>query len=144
MDTRFIYINSNVAVRVCEIKAVYRPSGTNGNLADYLCVFTGNGENDYYTLQSDDFNKTFGTDYSKEHLQKHLVELFLNELNEGVVNRPNNYAEVTNYMREPDNSVVIECPVCGWKEKFVNQKTQKCYRCGVMLDMSKVRPAMKR
>lgn len=137
-DTRFIYLNGCVTVRVCEIKAVTRPNETDGRPSDHIFVYVGAGEDDYYTLKSEDFNKTFGTDYSNEHLQKHLLELFLNELNEGVVNRQKDNAEVPVYMRKPDNSVVLECPVCGWKVNFESDMIQPCNRCGVMLDMSKV------
>lgn len=134
MDTRFIYLNGNVAVRVCEIKSVSRPKDANGTLADYLCVFTGNGEDDYYKLELGNFNTTFGREYSNAHLQKHLIELFLNELEEGIVNRLKDNAEALANKKLIDGSVVKVCPVCGWRVSFESDKVQPCHRCGVMLD----------
>ena len=139
MDERFIYLDDNVAVRVSEIKAVTRNINPDGTPGDILCVFTGNGENDYFQFRSENFYKVFGREYTIENIRKHLLELFLNELNEGIVNRPKYKAVKPVLVQKADNSVVKECPVCG---KAVSGRDYSggihaCGQCGVMLDYDK-------
>lgn len=129
MDERFIYLHDNLVIRMGEIKALVWQD-------DKINVFIGPGEDDCFEFYAIDFNKVFGTDYSQENINKHLLELFLNELNEGIVNRPKYKAVKPVLVQKADNSIVRECPVCGkpTSSKDYHGGIHSCGGCGVMLD----------
>lgn len=139
MDERFIYLNYDIAVRSSEIKAVTRKRNADGSRGNILYVFIGPGDDDGFQFDARDFNKVFGTDYSQENIDKHLLELFLNELNEGIVNRPKYKAVKPVLVQKADNSIVRECPVCGkpTSSKDYHGGIHSCGGCGVMLDYDK-------
>lgn len=133
MDERFIYLGRHNAVRVCNIISVAVDREWK------LRVFTTDNTDNGYVIDECSFNEIFGTNYSPGHIKDHFIELFINELGEGVVNRPKYNAVNPVLVRKTDNSIVKECPVCGRavSNRDYSGGIHACGQCGVMLDYDK-------